>query len=292
MDGDNFYLTLPSDASLLRYNENHGGRYTVDLPHQLNVSAHSWEVGLSEIIFTQDWAPLLESDIWAAVCIDVGEGKWASCGASHIGKDKAKKHYTDFMTCWDDALSPMITKALELSTIWPTTPVVSLTQSKRSKLVKFEITVVNTKRKAVKLEMSDALLKIMGFTRDQLEDGRAFLSNASQRIVAGPSRFQPSLLRGITSLWVYTNIVKPQITGHTFNPLLRVVEVDSSEGTGKNAMGTRVVSFNKPNYFGLNTNTIESISIWITNIGGLEPIIFATPVVCKLQFRRKKPWHV
>lgn len=61
--GDNFYVTLASNASLERYPNNNGGCYTVHLPEDLHVAA-DWEVGLSEISFKQDWHSFVKEDLW------------------------------------------------------------------------------------------------------------------------------------------------------------------------------------------------------------------------------------
>ncbi len=66
MAENTMHVTLPSNASMDRFPKNTGGSYTVQLPETLHFNS-SWEVGLSEIIFNQDWPTVNPADIWIRV---------------------------------------------------------------------------------------------------------------------------------------------------------------------------------------------------------------------------------
>lgn len=281
MEGGNFYLAAPSDASMLHYPSNHGGRYTFDLPRTLHLNAHSWEVGLSEIIFHQNWTPLISSDIWAGVCInDLTGGTWSSCGGESMNVNEGDYHYQSFEECWNKVLHKLIKRAFDKGNLSDTQVVANFDKQGR---IRLSIFIKNPLKTAVKLELSVVLQQIMGFTRSQLTDGSAFITNAEGNIITPYSHFIPNLERGISSLWIYCNIIRPQITGHVMTPLLRVIQVNP----GLLRDNARVERFDRPYYYPLNMDDIDSISINITNAGGTKAIQFASPVICILHFRQR-----
>ena len=308
MDNTIFYVDLPSDSSMERYPANHGGEYTVDLPISLQLSSHQWEAGLVEAIFNQEWSPVVIKDLWVQICIDKGNSIFAACGAAYVKETKVPEtNMEDFADVWTKLLEPMFKRAMKKASLWvegtdTKNKVFNMSFDKASKRFTLTITPNEAKRKtALRLEMSTSLLNILGFTRFQLsrapkgsvlptkhkllnkQESRYFFSNSEGKIVTPPSHFTPSISRGITSLWIYTDLVKPHITGHTFSPLLRVIAVDHSMDGGS----ARVVRFNQVHYYPLTSGNISSIHIKITNQGGLEPVNFAVPVTMKLHFRKR-----
>ena len=306
MDSSSFYVDIPSDASLLSHPTNHGGSFTVNLPETIHLSAYQWEVGLAEIIFQQDWQLVLREDIWIAFCKnDTEGGGYSDCGAFVMSESLLDKisAVDTFTSLWSEVLRPLFLNAikaagLEKENFSDATAV----QESDSGRVKINIKVYNPTNQPVILEMSQGLLQILGFTRSQLQkDGRYFVSNKDREIITPVSYFAPSLHRAITTLWVYTNIIKPHITGHTYSPLLRVIGVDEKEKSvnssnmsssakwiKSNSFETRVVQFDRIHYFPLLSDEISSISILICNGGGKSPVRFSTPVIVKLHFRRRE----
>lgn len=306
MDNDNFYVDLPSDASMQQFPSNHGGEYTVALPITLHLSSHQWEVGLTEAIFTQEWAPIAMSDVWVQFCKDNGSGKFEDCGEAYIdGKKVAEVDLKDFEAVWNKLLAPMFKAAMEKADLWPDKGTIekqmALTSSKESKRITLKITPkIPTKKediRGIRLELSKTLQEIMGYTRSQLkgeasdtvvsaiEKRRYFFSNSAGEMVLPQSFFQPEIQRGINSLWVYSDLIRAHITGHTFSQLLRVIAVDHTKGVDN---ASRVVHFDQVHYYPLIQDDIRTIRVKITNQGGIEPVKFASPVVLKLHFRRKR----
>ena len=52
MPEPDFYITLPSNASMEKYPDNRPGNLKVDLSHRHELNDGQWEMGLSEIQFT------------------------------------------------------------------------------------------------------------------------------------------------------------------------------------------------------------------------------------------------
>ena len=287
-EGTNFYLTLPSDASMSSHPQNNGGEYTVDLPNSIHINSHSWECALVEIILNQDWVDIIQSDIWAAVCINDKEGGgWSVCKLDFLPV-KSKVHYESGKDFVETGLLPLLRDLLksanvtggegfEIKVSRKEHVTISL---KRGGMLK------HTTKMPIRIELSSACLRILGIAQDQLKEGRYLQTDADGALSSVTSRFPIKLARSVTSLWVYSNIIKPHITGHMLTPLLRVIPVDK---TAERDI-SRVLQFDTPYYFSLNVDYIESINISIYNAGGQEPLKFASPVVCKLHFRRRMPW--
>lgn len=67
MSEHDFYITLPSNASMDRYPSNRPGNFKVDLSHRHDLSDGQWEIGLSEIQFTPNWrysTPKFDMVVW------------------------------------------------------------------------------------------------------------------------------------------------------------------------------------------------------------------------------------
>ena len=304
MDDTSFYVDLPSDASLLAHPNNHGGHYKVDLPQPIRLSAYKWEVGLAEMVFQQDWQPVVADDIWLAFCINekVG-GAYKMCGSATLDEKAVVKMQAcrDFSTLWTEVLKPLFEKGLELAKL-SKDGVSSIAATEDSKLGLIKLTIVgdNSATKGpFRMEMSQSLLQLLGFNRSQLTDeGRFFKSDKAGKIVTPQTMFPPSIERAITSLWVYADVIRPHMTGHSYSPLLRIIGVERVGGGGgggdkppslfsNHTFHTRVVQFDRIHYYTLLSDEISSITIMITNGGGLQPVKFAAPLVLKLHFRRK-----
>ena len=300
MDNSSFFVDLPSDASMAVHPSNQGGSYTVDLPETISLSAHQWEVGLAEAIFQQDWQPALKEDVWVAFCKnDLTGGKFSRCGAAALTEEQLGKiaEATDFSTLFSTAIKPLILNAIKDAGLEKENFSSALaTRDEKTGRVKLTVKVFNPDNTPVRMELSQSLLQILGFTRSQLPvEGRYFITDLKRTIETPMSHFKPSLARAMTSLWVYTNIVRPHITGHSYSPLLRVIGIDHAAAAAAGqedslitlSLETRVVQYDKIHYYPLLSDEISSISILITNGGGRAPIKFSTPVFIKLHFRRR-----
>ena len=119
------------------------------------------------------------------------------------------------------------------------------------------------------------------------------MSDMSRKIKTPPSFFRPALGRAITSLWVYTDIIKPHMTGHSFSPLLRIIGVHGAGKAGKGedilslSFETRVEQFDRIHYYPLLMDEVSSITMHISNGGGKSAVQFSSPVIIKLHFRRR-----
>ncbi len=154
-----------------------------------------------------------------------------------------------------------------------------------------------------RIQMSTALYRVLGITSKQLEEnvyiipnickinGKVATNNGDVRhlkeiewIAETTSQSYVDISRNVDSLWIYSNIVKPSIVGHSFAPLLRVVPIKSSKRDEAN-----VITFTHPYYFPLAIHTVSDLEIRIYNTYGQAPIRFTNDVICLLHFRKRPP---
>lgn len=282
MSGNNFYLTLPSDASMLNHPDNHGGCYTVDLPTTLHVNSHSWECALVEMIYNRDFPQILKEDIWIGICInDAQGGTWSNCAGETITDEEATVIYQNARSFVESVFEPLLVRVLKAAKITYTGLEVTIDANDYVTIV--IASAKHTSRRPIRIEMSTSLARIMGFTRSQLKENRYLQSTINHNFTSIRTYFPVKLSRAISGLWVYTNIIQPHITGHSTSPLLRVIPLDNNSTND----ATNVVQIQRPYYFNLSMDEIQSVTISIYNENGSVPIIFASPVVIKLNIRRK-----
>ena len=90
-------------------------------------------------------------------------------------------------------------------------------------------------------------------------------------------------LKSCTALYVYTNIVEPQLVGTGYFPLLRIIHVDNSQFNS-----TVEKIFYSPHYLNVNVKQLAFIQIQVrTDTGTLVPFQ-SGKIICKLHFRKKR----
>ena len=140
-----------------------------------------------------------------------------------------------------------------------------------------------------RLELSPVLYSILGITRRQLSDSRFLIAtgktfeNVVHNINLDKSEREQDLKRGIDSIWVYTDIIKNHIVGHSVAPLLRILNVKQNIPRGE----TRLISFTHPHYFPLSRYDISEINICLFNSYGSAHIPIGSDTTCTLHFRKQ-----
>jgi hypothetical protein len=90
-----------------------------------------------------------------------------------------------------------------------------------------------------------------------------------------------SIATDVTAIYVYVNIVQPQVVGNTYSSLLQIVPVQGNFGD--------IVQYSPPKllYLPLRSNTINSIDISLAR-SSAEPISFQTGhVIVQLHFQKR-----
>ena len=117
--------------------------------------------------------------------------------------------------------------------------------------------------------MSEQLQYMLGYeTRVLKEDGEE-------------AKYPPDLKAGIATLYVYSNIIEPQIVGNTCVPLLRIVHVHGIPGEFIEKIYT------SPHYLPVIVKDLETINIAIKSDSGQFIGFNSGKTVVQLHFRKK-----
>jgi hypothetical protein len=262
-----FYVTLPSNAVLRTFSArpNTSASYRIRLPHEIRLSDDAWEVALVELQYPHSWNNLTEEVDWSVgknntLMIKMKNGNSVSISLA--------PGYYDNIEC----LLAMIRKACEASTKW-----VDLSGSIKDNFwfdldflrqhVIFKC-IDNTNLEGVMI--SKQLQYLLGFDKIYLK--------SSSKITR--AKYPPALRGGIDSLFVYCDIISPQIIGDSLEPLLRVVPITGAHGDNVDKV------FLAPHYVPVLQKQFQSIEISI-NTDQDEPIKFQFgKSFVKLHFRK------
>ena len=128
---------------------------------------------------------------------------------------------------------------------------------------------VEVKERDLKIKLSDNLANILG------------LENIYHKFGKSRGTRMCDIAEGFSSLYVYSNIVEPQIVGDVQAKLLRIVGVKE-----KSRMVNHVESFHHVQYLPVSDNGTETIEMLIKRDDG-RPVLFQTgKVIVTLHFKK------
>lgn len=221
-----FYVTLISDSSGHFFPENKISQFTTQLPSAIHLNQGDWEVGLADIIFPHTWYNIRNNKNLFG--FDLGDGKLQGRRVP-VG-------------CYESV--PDLLKAMTLA-------------SHKNK-IEFSYNAV-TKRVTVKTKELCKVVLHEGFS-----ELLGFPPGEYQGIVSSPFVADPNAAFPV--LYVYCDLVEPQIVGDVQAPLLRIVKVEGKDGEMVNAHYTR------PYYLPIIRQHFQSIQIDIRlHTGELVP---------------------
>ena len=245
-----FYLHLPSNASLDKFPNNTLTEYRVGLPQTVSLTG-DWEVALTEIHYPHSWNNVQgnfenrfylrnqELDgMWEALIVPRG-------------------HYS--------SVAGVITKINE---------VVSANNRFKDE-VQLSLDTLNRKvtvhlQNKVEVYFSD-IGQMLGFLPKEV------ISKTSTAIR------EADLDHGFHDLYVYCDIIQPQYVGDALVPLLRIVPVEGKDGERISK------SFIRPQYVPVSRKQFESIEVNIKrDTGETVPFEFGR-VLLTLHFRQSRP---
>jgi hypothetical protein len=252
MEADNFYMTLPSNASMDLYPGNVLSEYKVQLPRTLHLN-HEYETALVEMTYpvTYDILPNTNYDI-AMLTVEPG------------GTFTAKVEGISF-----SSVRKLIAK-------------VNTTLTHMSKTLK-----VNDGERVMLSHVSDQeklKLHVPPNTGVFFEKGiAAILGFKAEEWILKSTKAENhyDLQGGFHSLYVYCSAVEPQIVGDIYAPLLRTVGLTGLKGE------TIVRNFIDPHYIKVNVDELRSLEINVKDDTGQNVLFRSGKVICKLHFRRR-----
>jgi hypothetical protein len=252
-----FYVTLPSNASMDTYPNNTVTEYATKLPHPLELDGQ-WEVGLVEVTYPITWYNVERGECHFAIESDSGmklgtirlaEGRYETCRdiVNEI-KRLVKKHVQRYYDARNETVNQPDIITIDLS-------------EKTQKVV--------IQTSGCKLVLSQKLAELLGFERTHLprEDKYEAVSAADVN-------------RGYNCLFVYCNVVVDSIVGDVRAPLLRSINVKGRYGDSIREI------FVKPLYIPVRRNRFDTIEVSIKGENG-RPVSFNSGRSCvTLHFKR------
>ena len=247
MSGTHFYLTLPSNASMDVFPNNKIGSYHVKFPQTFDLNGE-WEVGLYSISYPNTLYTLQFQQNHIYQYLDGGKTFWSSAIIDY--------GYHTSMPELIKSINAAMKKELKNSNI-------TFLFNPRTHKVKVTLAAKRC------VELYGQMAKILGFGGEDLK----ILKSKESPYVAE--------LHSITSIYVYCNIVHPQIVGNTMVPLLRTISVSGNSGD------VITKTFTNIQYMPVQTKSFEDIEILLRTDTG-DPVPFERgKVTVTLYFRKQ-----
>ena len=263
-----FYLFLPSNTN----EDNTLTKFTTKLPETMRLDGE-WEVSLVELTYTRSW-------------FNIGNQKDASVVIysypkpdPETGKNKLSQtiplvvplnHYETPTQLIDGMTFAMHDRESKIPTANP--PQYRLLYDPVLGRTVFEVYEPN-----VTIYLSEKMAYMLGFDRQDVSATKR-LPNSTVKVADHP----PDMDGGINALYVYCNVVAPQIVGNTYSNLLRAVTVSGNFNENITNIYTDRI------YIPVLKKVFDSIEININDDAG-RPILFEFgKTFVTLHFRKRR----
>ena len=276
MSQDQFYLTIPSNTP---FPNNTTSSFRVKLPKRIELNGE-WEVGLAEIQYPLSWNNVNASRN--------GDEDLENIFKVYLQPGIAENNtiYVSIPPSYYNNINELImgvSKSLEKIEIkknklynnakdeyYTLASCITITYAYLSKRVEIQL----NKHVVKGLVLGTHLQYLFGF-----DGGWLTLLESSENI----AKYPPDLSAGINTLYIYFDIIQPQIVGNILAPLLRTVAVKKGE------YGDTVDKiYFSPHYLPLRSRNFDSIEIQIKNdTDQLIPFKFGKAIL-KIHFKLKE----
>lgn len=249
-------MTLVSNASLDLFPENKLSSFRTRLPFVHNFADGDWTVGLTEITYTKSWFNLQSTHHVTPAYLEDGS----------VVKDLKQAAKSKISAGYYSTPSDLLSHINEVIGKW----------AKPKTVLELPVLELKSNRKVG--------YKTLGKQKTgsiEREFGLKFDVDLQETLGIKDNR-PPHLDQGMTSLFIYSDIVKPQVVGDSLHPLLRTVGVDSEVPFGQNV--TEI--FDEPYYLPLSQNVFQEITIDIRTDSGIAPSFNFGRVTVTLHFRQ------
>lgn len=283
---NSFYVTLPSNSSMISYPENSISHFTTALQRPLELS-NKWEVGLVEANVPNHWFNVDENEKirvrMVQYPIPPPRGNPLPKASSTCWKETqipAKDYLTieSLIVSINSSIYEMLMNNLG-DAMGIARPADTQAILKRRNYFEYDTinqTVTLTELyQGDQLEMTPDTARLLGYGNG---DEKLWVP-----IREGLEHRQVSLSNKITSIFIYSDIIKYQVVGDTLSPLLRVIPVNKDRDIRN--QGNITIQFDNPHFLPISRYLIESIHIDLrTDTGQYVPFTSGRSWV-KLHFR-------
>ena len=289
---NDFYLTLPSNASMKMYPDNTLAHYITDLPQRIDLTGE-WECGLAEIQYPHTWYNIGVDDRYfflnehepvsriPSAKISAGYYKGPVTLMNHINKGLRRMSTEKTRAKLSNS---SITQKMTLHM----TPSTDFTVPYHSALVRmlgFEPSVVSSPP-AADVTRTDVYPRLggtdIGLTAstsvvlppEETPDGSYTYRKEAENVV--------HMDQGFDTIYVYTDVVESRIVGDSLAPLLRALSVSGSHGATVSDRFTNI------HYVPVLYSHFHSIEMDIRNDTGRHVPFEYGRVTVTLHFRRRR----
>lgn len=252
-----FYLTLPSNSSANYFPDNTLTHYFTKLPHAIDLTGGEWEAGLVEIQYPHTWYNVRDDEAWIVVkakpdavlrraTLKGGLYETPEILIKHLRLHCRRKLEADKGDCEAIAFTyDEITQKVTLSL-----------------------------KAGASIIISPTLKRMLGLALNEYE-GKGHFTGDHVIDVHG----------GFYSLYIYCNLVEPQMVGDGLVPLLRIVPIRGKSGD----LITR--TYENVNYHPLQQKQFDTVELDIRDDTG-QPVPFERgKLVVTLHFRKRRSRH-
>lgn len=265
-----FYITLPSNVHSHGHHSNVTSNYITYLPKAIELKSAQWEVALCEISYPHSWDniyppinricfsylhPEVEHQVDTIKDIHTGHYDNVQEVISAINRSKPEHFRGNFGF-----------------------------EKKGREMVKIILFPAET------LRLHPILGSLLGFNVNKWEYPEDTPVEASENTehladrIRYKAHFHGDIKALLYNLYLYTNIVKENLVGDRYVPLLRTINVQGEDGDYVHKI------FESPHYLPLASDFIENIEIRLTDDQGDNIRFQYGKVIVKLHFRKKNTW--
>ena len=263
-----FYLTLPSNASVVDYPDNTLASFTVKLhtPLELDGQVGDWEVGLCECIYPNTIGNVARTD----------DSWWRyrqrSPNTNAVGEWVQYQIPIGMYGSADELVKALNKSMVEHSADSPASmPPITFTLHPS---MKNRISIKNNAPPTtVDLYFSRRLSLLLGFTPEET----MFSVLGKFNVLYAPEPV--NLTGGISLMYIYSDLCQLQVVGDSMVPLLRVIPlscIPAREGAGADGAG-KVINckeYPQPHYVSICQRSITTVTVDInTDTGELMPFV-------------------
>ena len=255
-----FYLTLPSNTP---GTDNTTSSYRVNLPSFIDLHGE-WEVGLSEIFYPNSWCNINEDDCYFMI---VCSGKQTQ---TYTFYKKRYENVEDLIDNLNHARNEDLAQLINFEAEKDGFELKFYFKKSRYRVY------VEGKGVGYRCVLSKKLQYMLGFETDVVMTGEHQHSYMY-------AKHAPDLAGGFTSLFVYCDLIAPQVVGDVNAQVLRVVNIEKAR------FGESVEKqYINPHYVPILKKEFSSIEINIKDdTGSLVPFEYGK-VCVKLHFRKRR----
>lgn len=291
-----FYITLPSNSSMMYYPQNTVTNYITHLPQPIELDGE-WEVAVVELIYPCTFLTISEESKIFIYSYKQLETMSSISGTSSTPDvivnaettAEVKEEEEEIIEEVDDNEDSTITIPILKTFSLPTKEYNDEREliniiNKLDQLTKYLMfdydrntkkVTISTRPEVFQIELTHTLALQLGFdpSENNLKENNKSIRPANLRL-------------GLPSqIYIYCDVVDVQFIGDTMAPLIQIANVDTSNYThGAN----KSVQFNNPHYVPLLKHCFESLEIDLRDHTG-KPLAFQFGTSCvKLHFRKRE----